>query len=119
MRKDYNLEKRRLVIGGFVVAIVLIYIARLVQLQVLDSTYKANADSNAFMEKVLYPSRGLIYDRNDSLVVIFSAMIFLVQAFTLHNWPLTLLRIGASSLLTITLLLALDSLVSTRREKRL
>ena len=69
MRKDYNLEKRRLVIGGFVVAIVLIYIARLVQLQVLDSTYKANADSNAFMEKVLYPSRGLIYDRNDSLVV--------------------------------------------------
>jgi len=69
VRKDYNLEKRRLVIGGFVVAIVLIYIARLVQLQVLDSTYKANADSNAFMEKVLYPSRGLIYDRNDSLVV--------------------------------------------------
>lgn len=54
-----------------------------------------------------------------TLVVIFSAMIFLVQAFTLHNWPLTLLRIGASSLLTITLLLALDSLVSTRREKRL
>ena len=69
MRKDYNLEKRRLVIGGFVVAIVFIYIVRLVQLQVLDNTYKANADSNAFMEKVLYPSRGLIYDRNDSLVV--------------------------------------------------
>ena len=69
MRKDYNLEKRKLVIGGFVVAIVLIYMARLIQLQVLDSTYKANADSNAFMEKVIYPSRGLIYDRNDSLVV--------------------------------------------------
>ena len=69
MRKDYNLEKRKLVIGGFIVAIVLIYIVRLVQLQVLDSTYKANADSNAFMEKVMYPSRGLIYDRNDSLVV--------------------------------------------------
>ena len=39
------------------------------QLQVLDSTYKAHADNNAFMEKVIYPSRGLIYDRNDSLVV--------------------------------------------------
>jgi penicillin-binding protein 2 len=49
VRKDYNLEKRKLVIGGFIVAIVLIYIVRLVQLQVLDSTYKANADSNAFM----------------------------------------------------------------------
>ena len=69
MRKDYNLEKRKLVIGGLTVAIVLIYIVRLVQLQVLDSSYKANADNNAFMEKVIYPSRGLIYDRNDSLVV--------------------------------------------------
>ena len=69
MRKDYNLEKRKLVIGGFIVAIVIIYIIRLVQLQVLDNTYKAHADSNAFMEKVIYPSRGLIYDRNDSLVV--------------------------------------------------
>ena len=35
----------------------------------LDNTYKAHADNNAFMEKVIYPSRGLIYDRNDSLVV--------------------------------------------------
>ena len=69
MRKDYNLEKRKLVIGGFIVAIVIIYIVRLVQLQVLDTTYKAHADNNAFMEKVIYPSRGLIYDRNDSLVV--------------------------------------------------
>ena len=53
MRKDYNLEKRKLVIGGFIVAIVIIYIIRLVQLQVLDSTYKAHADNNAFMEKVI------------------------------------------------------------------
>ena len=69
MRKDYNLEKRKLVIGGFVVVIVIIYIIRLVQLQVVDNTYKAHADNNAFMERVIYPSRGLIYDRNDSLVV--------------------------------------------------
>lgn len=69
MRKDYNLEKRKYVISGFIVVIVLIFIGRLVQLQVLDSTYKANADSNAFLEKVIYPSRGLIYDRNGKLVV--------------------------------------------------
>ena len=69
MRKDYNLEKRKLVIGGFIVVIVIIYIIRLVQLQLLDNTYKAHADSNAFMEKVIYPSRGLIYDRNGKLVV--------------------------------------------------
>ena len=69
MRKDYNLEKRKYVIGGFIVAIVIVYIIRLVQLQVLDNTYKAHADNNAFMEKVIYPSRGLIYDRNGNLVV--------------------------------------------------
>ena len=69
MRKDYNLEKRKYVIGGFILAIVLIYVVRLVQLQLLDSNYKAHADNNAFVENVIYPSRGLIYDRNDSLVV--------------------------------------------------
>jgi len=69
VRKDYSLEKRKYVIGGFILVIVLIYVGRLVQLQVLDSNYKAHADSNAFMEKVIYPSRGLIYDRNGKLVV--------------------------------------------------
>lgn len=69
MRKDYNLEKRKFVIAGFIIVIVCIYITRLFILQVGDSTYKENADSNAFIERVIYPSRGLIYDRNDSLVV--------------------------------------------------
>ena len=69
MRKDYNLEKRKFVIGGFIVVIVVIYIVRLFNLQVMDSAYKENADSNAFLKKTIYPSRGLIYDRNDSLVV--------------------------------------------------
>lgn len=54
-----------------------------------------------------------------TLVVIFCSLLFFVQAFTIHNWPLTLARIAGSSVLTIVLLLALDSLVSTRREKRL
>ncbi|MBO7610470.1 MAG: penicillin-binding protein 2 [Muribaculaceae bacterium] len=69
MRKDYNLEKRKFVIAGFIVVLVLIYIGRLFVLQVGDSKYKENADSNAFLEKTIYPSRGLIFDRNDSLVV--------------------------------------------------
>ena len=69
MRKDYNLENRKWVIGGFITVLVLIYLARLVQLQVLESKYKENADSNAFVQKVIYPSRGLMYDRNDSLIV--------------------------------------------------
>ncbi|MDE6117086.1 MAG: penicillin-binding protein 2, partial [Duncaniella sp.] len=69
MRKDYNLEKRRYVIGGFIVVIALIYILRLFSLQVLDSKYKDYADSNAFLRKAVYPSRGIIYDRDGRLIV--------------------------------------------------
>ncbi len=69
MRKDYNLEKRKYVIGGFIVVVVLIYMLRLLQMQVVDTRYKENADSNAFLRKVIYPSRGQIYDRNGRLVV--------------------------------------------------
>ena len=69
MRKDYQLEKRKYVIGGFFLIIVIIYIIRLFSLQVIDTRYKAFADSNAFMRKTLYPSRGMMRDRNDKLVV--------------------------------------------------
>lgn len=69
MRKDYSLEKRKYVIGGFIIVIVIIYIIRLFNLQVTEDKYKESADSNAFLKRVIYPSRGLIYDRNGKLVV--------------------------------------------------
>ncbi|MBQ8773010.1 MAG: penicillin-binding protein 2, partial [Muribaculaceae bacterium] len=69
MRKDYRLEKRKYVIGGFIIIIALIYIIRLFNLQVMDSRYKEFADNNAFLRKTIYPSRGLMYDRNGELVV--------------------------------------------------
>ena len=69
MRKDYSLEKRKYVIGGFIAVIVIIYIIRLFNLQVTNDKYKESADSNAFLKRVIYPSRGLIYDRNGKLVV--------------------------------------------------
>ena len=69
MRKNYNLEKRKYVIGGFIALIALIYLVRLFDLQINDGKYKQSADSNAFLKKTVYPSRGLIYDRNGELVV--------------------------------------------------
>lgn len=65
----YTLENRRYVIIGAVVLLVLIFIARLFYLQVVENDYKAWADSNAFLKKTLYPSRGIIYDRNGKLLV--------------------------------------------------
>lgn len=69
MGKDYKLEKRKYIIGGFVVLVSLIYAIRLFDLQINDSKYKQSADSNAFLKKTIYPSRGLMYDRNGELVV--------------------------------------------------
>ena len=69
MRKDYNLEKRKYVIGGFICVIVFIYLIRLFSLQVGDDKYKESAESNAFFKRVIYPARGLVYDRNGKLVV--------------------------------------------------
>ncbi len=69
MSKDYNLAKRKYVIAGFISLIVVIYIFRLFTLQVGDDKYKENAESNAFLRRVIYPARGLVYDRNDRLVV--------------------------------------------------
>ena len=69
MGKDYKLEKRKYIIGGFVVLVSLIYAIRLFDLQINDSKYKQSADSNAFLKKTIYPPRGLMYDRNGELVV--------------------------------------------------
>lgn len=43
MAKDYTLEKRKFVIGGVAIVIVIIYIMRLFVLQIMTDTYKKNA----------------------------------------------------------------------------
>lgn len=69
MDRNYDLVKRRYVIGGAVFFIALLFIVRLFFLQIMSDDYKKNADSNAFLKKIQYPSRGVIYDRNDRLLV--------------------------------------------------
>ena len=67
--KNYNLANRRYVIAGITIGIVVVYTVRLLFLQVMSDDYKKNADSNAFLKKIEFPSRGLIYDRNGVLMV--------------------------------------------------
>ena len=69
MKRDYRLEKRKYVLGGAVVVVTFIYLLRLFTLQIMSEDYKKNADSNAFLNKTQYPSRGVIYDRNGKLLV--------------------------------------------------
>ena len=67
--KDFDLENRKMVIGGVATFIVVLYIIRLFSLQVVSDDYRKSADSNAFLKKIDYPSRGVIRDRNGKLLV--------------------------------------------------
>lgn len=64
--KYYN---RAVVLGWVVITIAAILIVRLFYLQVIDKSTEDKADRNALYRQTVYPSRGLIYDRNDSLLV--------------------------------------------------
>ncbi len=68
MRK-HRYEYRKYTIGGIAFVIVLCYIVRLAFLQLSDGEYKTKADSNAFLNNVIFPTRGVIYDRNGELLV--------------------------------------------------
>ena len=67
--KDHSLDNRRYVIGGVAILIVVVYTIRLFMLQITSDDYKKSADSNAFLKKIEYPSRGVISDRNGKLLV--------------------------------------------------
>ena len=68
-QKNYQLQKRKYVIGGIATIIILVYIARLFFLQLMSEDFKQNADSNAFLKRVQFPARGTIVDRNGKLLV--------------------------------------------------
>ncbi len=61
--------ERKYIIGTIFIAIAFIFIIRLFYLQVLDSSYKLSAENNSKRIEIQYPARGLIYDRNGTLLV--------------------------------------------------
>lgn len=69
MANNYELEKRKFVLGGAAILIILVYLLRLFSLQMLSEDFKRNADSNAFLKRIQYPARGAISDRNGKLLV--------------------------------------------------
>jgi len=63
------LENRRYIIQIFFIFIGLVFLVRLFALQVADDTYSTKAERNILQRIVEYPFRGLIYDRNNELIV--------------------------------------------------
>ncbi len=62
-------ELRKIIIKGILILIGSIYLLRLLFLQVFDETYKLAAENNAIRKIIQVPFRGLIYDRNNKLIV--------------------------------------------------
>ena len=65
-----NLIKKRYYVILFIIfGLVAICLIRLFHIQILDPSYKKHAEQNALRHLTEHPERGLIYDRNDSLLV--------------------------------------------------
>ena len=67
--RNYEFERRQFVIGGITLLVVIAYILRLAYLQLLPNEYEEIAWNNALYDKVIFPSRGSIYDRTGKLLV--------------------------------------------------
>ncbi len=62
-------DNRRYVFITFTILLGITFIVRLFFLQVVDTSYKISAENNSQSHVVLYPARGLIFDRNGELMV--------------------------------------------------
>ncbi len=64
-----TLASRRRVVQMVFIIIAVIFILRLLFIQVLNKDYQQLANNNVLRKVTLYPSRGLIYDRNGKLIL--------------------------------------------------
>ena len=60
-------RKNKLLIGLCVAAGILI--AKLFSIQIIDDRYKLDADNNSMVYSIIYPTRGIIHDRNGKILV--------------------------------------------------
>lgn len=67
MNRNYT-ERKYIIILIFVL-VGIVFLIRLFYLQVFDPSYILSAESNVLRKNIIYPNRGLIYDRNDELLV--------------------------------------------------
>ena len=64
---DRNNRSTKLLIGLGVVLLVLL--GKLFYVQIVNESYKTDADNNSMTREMVYPPRGVIYDRNGKLLV--------------------------------------------------
>jgi len=64
-----NYTGRKFVVMGIILIIGFVFMGRLYYIQVVQEKYRLSADNNVIRKKTIYPSRGIIYDRNGSILV--------------------------------------------------
>ncbi len=69
MRKHQQYSSRKYVLIAILTVTALIYLSKLAYIQIIEDKYKILSYSNVRRTVTLYPSRGLIYDRNNKLLV--------------------------------------------------
>ncbi|MCY7411033.1 MAG: penicillin-binding protein 2 [Chitinophagales bacterium] len=62
-------QRRQYILQYIIIAVIIIFIARLFYLQVIDKDYKQLAKSNVLREVTVFPARGLVHDRNGKLII--------------------------------------------------
>lgn len=62
-------DRREYVLIGLAVSLGLILIIQLLRIQIIDETYKLSSDNNSQRVQIVYPSRGLVFDRNGKTIV--------------------------------------------------
>jgi penicillin-binding protein 2 len=63
------MNNRYRIVTYIVLAVAFVFLVRLFQLQVIEKKYQYEAEKNALRRITEHPARGLIYDRNDTLLV--------------------------------------------------
>ena len=64
-----NFTNRKYIIGAIFISIGLIFLIRLINIQLINNKYKLDSDSNVLRVITQYPARGLVYDRKGVLLV--------------------------------------------------
>ncbi|MBR4166374.1 MAG: penicillin-binding protein 2 [Bacteroidales bacterium] len=67
MTTEGNNRSRVMLIGLVVVAAILL--GKLFYIQIIEDKYKINASNNSMVYDIIYPTRGIIYDRNGKIIV--------------------------------------------------
>ncbi|NLA25003.1 MAG: penicillin-binding protein 2 [Bacteroidales bacterium] len=62
-------KDRRIYISGIFLIIFISILLKLFWIQIIDTSYKTSSDNNSQRKITKYPGRGLIYDRNNKLLV--------------------------------------------------